>query len=92
MAHTASAARTTKIRTVFGVSVEGAGGERRPKAWNPNGPYVHPGSTVAGKRLLSNRFFCMFKGASFGNGRASVIGTQYDLRYTRGQPPQGGRP
>ncbi len=27
-----------------------------------------------------------------GNGRASVIGTQYDLRYTRGQPPQGGKP
>ena len=38
MAHTASAARTTKIRTKFGVSMEGAGGERRPKAWNPNGP------------------------------------------------------
>ncbi len=27
-----------------------------------------------------------------GNGRASVIGAQYDLRYTRGQPPQGGKP
>ncbi len=26
------------------------------------------------------------------NARASVIGTQYDLRYTRGQPPQGGSP
>ena len=27
-----------------------------------------------------------------GNARASVIGAQYDLRYTRGQPPRGGRP
>ncbi len=27
-----------------------------------------------------------------GNARASVIGTQYDLRYTRGQPAQGGNP
>ncbi len=27
-----------------------------------------------------------------GNARGSVIGTQYDLRYTRGQPPQGGKP
>ncbi len=27
-----------------------------------------------------------------GYARASVIGTQYDLRYTRGQPPRGGEP
>ncbi len=27
-----------------------------------------------------------------GNAHASVIGTQYDLRYTRGQPGRGGNP
>ncbi len=27
-----------------------------------------------------------------GNVRASVIGTQYDLRYIRWQPPRGGNP
>ncbi len=29
---------------------------------------------------------------TIGNARASVIGTQYDLRYTLGQPPRGGKP
>ena len=29
---------------------------------------------------------------TIGNVYASVIGAQYDLRYTRRQPPQGGSP
>ncbi len=39
---------------------------------------------VRGHAWMVHRIFVI------GNARASVIGTQYDLRYTREQPPQGG--
>ncbi len=39
---------------------------------------------IGGHAWMVHRIF------TIGNARASVIGTQYDLRYTREQPPQGG--
>ena len=41
---------------------------------------------IGGHAWIVHRIFVI------GNARASVIGTQYDLRYTREQLPQGGSP
>ncbi len=57
---------------------EGWGGEQR-----------HQGS---GGPLQRGHGGMVHRISVIGNARASVIGAQYDLRYTQGQPPQGRRP
>ncbi len=58
----------------------GMGGEGEQRHQGGSGPLQ------CGHGGMVNRIFVN------GNARVSAIGTQYDLRYTRGHPPRGGNP